>query len=88
MRNTASVEEIASFAKRGGNHGRVDIKLATKQERLTMAPQPLSKHALVERAGGELVLAILLHNLTSLLERPTTTTPPHMADDKIIMGRI
>ena len=66
VRNTASVEEIASFAKRGrGNHWRVDIKLATVQERPTMAPQPLSKHALVERAGGELVLAILLHNLTS-----------------------
>ena len=52
VRNTASVEEIASFAKSEGNHGRVDIKLATEQERLTMAPQPLSKHALVERRRG------------------------------------
>ena len=48
------IEEIASFAKReeGGEHGRVDTKLATEQERLTMVPQPVSKHALVERRRG------------------------------------
>ena len=49
VRNTVTYIEGGG---RRGNHGRVDIKLAAEEERPTMAPQPVSKHASVERRRG------------------------------------